>query len=123
MKFFSPQTSGRTKRIFAAALLFSIAAVGFYCYIWVKIIQKNQNIRVFLGEVEALNTEKEVFSSIKEKIAETAPLREKLDSYFIPKDGVVSFLNRIQALGAENRLEFKVDSVAIEDEAGPPENF
>lgn len=123
MIFFNLQTSSGTKKIFVTAVLFGLAIVGSYCYLWAKIIQKTQNIGVLLGEVEALNTEKEIFSAIKGRIEETVLVREKLNGYFIPKDGVVSFLNRIQALGSENRLEFKVDSVVIEDEAEAPDSF
>ena len=123
MRFFSLLTSGKTKKIFVIALFFSVAIVGAYCYLWVEIIQKNQNIGILLGEAEALNLEKEIFSSVKEKVAETMPMREKLTEFFIPKDGVVSFLNTVQTLGAGNKLEFKVGSVAIEDEAGVPDSF
>lgn len=124
MKFFSVKTfDNKTKKVFITALLFSFAIIGLYCYLWVKIIQKNQNIALLLGEVETLNMEKETFYSIKEKMSETAPLREKLTEFFIPKDGVVSFLNKIQSLGTENELEFKVDSVSIEDDASAPDSF
>lgn len=123
MRFFSLQTSDSTKKIFVAAIFSAIIIVGAYCYLWTKIIQKTRNVGVLLGEVEALNIEKEVFAAIKGRIEETVSVREKLAGFFIPKDGVVSFLNMIQALGAENKLEFRVDSVTIEDEAEAPETF
>ncbi|KKU68188.1 MAG: hypothetical protein UX89_C0006G0012 [Parcubacteria group bacterium GW2011_GWA2_47_16] len=123
MRFFNEQTSGGTKKIFVASILFSLAIVGAYCYLWVKIVQKTQNIGVLLGEVETLNTEREVFAAIKGRIEETVEVRDKLAGFFIPKDGVVAFLNGIQALGVENKLKFKVDSVVIEDEAEAPDSF
>ncbi len=104
-------------------LLASLFIMGLYCYLWFEIIQKNQDVAALLGEVEKLTVERESLTSTKEQIAETAPLRDKLARYFIPKDGVVSFLNGIQALGAENHLGFKVGSVAIEDEASAPDVF
>lgn len=112
-----------TKKVFIAVLFFSLVVIGSYCYLWVKIVQKNQNVGTLLGEVAALNAEKDLSSYVKERIVETTSMREKLAGYFIPKDGVVPFLNKIQALGAENNLEFKVDSVAIEDEVSAPDSF
>src|SRR3989338_323515 len=123
MRFFSLQTDSKTKKFFMAALLFSLFIVVLYCYFWVKILQKNEDVAVLLGEVEVLAAEKESLTSIKEKVAETEEARGKLSGFFISKDGVVSFLNKIQALGAENRLEFKVDSVEIEDEKSAPDIF
>ena len=123
MTFFNLQTSSGTKKIFVASVIFGLVTVGAYCYLWAKIIQKTQNIGVLLGEVEALNTEKEIFTVIKSRIEETVSVRDKLVGYFISKDGVVAFLNKIQALGLENKLEFKVDSVVIEDEAEAPDSF
>ncbi|MDO8482354.1 MAG: hypothetical protein Q7S86_00865 [bacterium] len=123
MRFLSEQTSGGTKKIFVTAILFSLAIVVAYCYLWTKIVQKTQNIGVLIGEVETLNTEREVFAATKDRIEETVSVRDKLAGFFIPKDGVVAFLNGVQALGVENKLEFKVDSVVIEDEADAPDSF
>lgn len=123
MRFFNLQTPSAIKKIFITAIFLAMIIIGAYCYLWTKIIQKTRNVAAILGEMEALNNEREVFASIKGRIEETVSVREKLVGFFIPKDGVVSFLNMIQALGVENKLEFKVDSVTIEDEADAPETF
>lgn len=116
MRLFNTQASGKTQKFFLAALISSIVITGLYCYLWVKIIYKNQEVAALRSDVAVLTADKEGLASIKDKITATASVREKLNNYYISKDGVVPFLNMIQNLGKESRLEFKVSSVAIKDE-------
>ena len=116
MKHFNLQSLAGTKKIFIVALFASILVTGSYCYLWFRIFEKNQAISELLFETETLTAAKENLATAKGRVEETAPTRDKMSDLFIPKDGVVAFLNKVQDLGAENNLKFKIESVTIEEE-------
>lgn len=66
--------------------------------------------------------EKRLLSSAKEKNLESAEKRAVLETRFIPRDGVVSFLNFIQGENFGERLKIKILSVVIEP-GSAGENF
>ena len=104
----------KTKKVFFTALFFSLAMLGLYFYGFSQIINENKSTAQLSADVERLTKEKDEQMMLKTTVAETELARKKLSSYFIPSDGLVPFLNRIQLLGEENGLELKVGSVVID---------
>lgn len=123
MKSFGIHVARKSQKVFLAALFFSLLVMGLYCYAFIKVFKKNEQIALLESQIKVRTEENNNLTSIKERIADTVSARAKLNSYFIPKDGVVPFLNGFESLAEENNLLLKVDSVAIEDEAAAPNLF
>lgn len=99
--------------IFCLAVIANVVIVSVYVYIFLQIKEKNQNIASLTDEIAVLSDRKKNLQSVKKIVSDTAVLHSQIDKYFIKKDGVVQFLNSIQALGVENNLSTKITSVAI----------
>jgi hypothetical protein len=105
--------SGKAKKVFFAALIFGLVSVGIYCYVFIKIFQENRLVAELNGQIEKLTAEKKDFIRLTEKVSETEAARDKIQSYFIPMDGMVGFLNGLQDIGKGNNLEIKINSVNV----------
>lgn len=101
-------------KIFLAALILNVILGGAYYFIYIKIQEKNHGLLQLFSDVQILTEKKEGLANVKEKIIETEDIRTKLDGYFISKDGVVNFLNSIQALGSKKGLALVVSSVSVD---------
>lgn len=123
MKSFGIHAARKSQKVFLGALFFSLLVMGLYAYAFTKVFKKNERIAFLEAQVKAQAEESDNLTSIKGRIADTASSRAKLDSYFISKDGVVTFLNKFESLAAENDLLLEVNTVAIEDEVTAPELF
>ncbi len=108
MKFF-----GKSRKIFYVALVVNLIVAGAYAFVFIKIRAANQRIVTLSGVIDSEAKKKDSLHSAKDIVASTVKEREKLDSYFIPKDGIVAFLNFLQSLGGENNLQIKIDNVNI----------
>ncbi len=118
--FFSQR---KISKIFWAVLCVNLVAAGIYSLIFIKIEQKTQASAELSTKIADLTLQKDTLQSIKKNISETSDLRNKIDSYFVSKDGMVDFLNLINDLGAENNLTSKVISVGIEPASMSPDTL
>lgn len=105
---------GKVLAVFLAAVALNIVAVSVYAFIFVQIRQKNADTAELSNNILAQMARQDILQATKERVAETTAEREKLDNYFIGKDGVVPFLNSLQALGNDNGLSVKLNMVDIE---------
>ena len=106
---------GTARNKFFTALVFAVAVIVAYSFLFFIILNENRVLASLVAKVDSEKTEKDALSSLKDRVEETEVGRGEITDYFIPKDGVVPFLNRIQALGEENFLNLKVSEVDIED--------
>lgn len=123
MKIFNITIAGKAWKIFFIASAFSIMLASVYLYALMNIEQKKQHTSELASDIEALAGQKENLKSVKKNVSETVAVRDELDNYFVPKDGVVKFLNLLQSLGNENHLALKVNSVGIEAAPLSPDIF
>ena len=114
MKTFNLKTVGKAWKVFCIALCFNLIVVSAYSYAFINIQQKNKHTSELLSESATLTAQKENQGATKENVSETVAVRNELDTYFIPQNGVVPFLNLLQSLGTENHLTLKVVSVGID---------
>ncbi len=113
MRNFNITISGKARRILFTALGLNLIAAGAYLYAFMGIQQKERYTAKLATDITTLAAQKENLKSAKKNVSETAAARDLLDGYFVPKDGVVKFLNLLQSLGTENHLLLKVTSVGI----------
>ncbi len=124
MKFFETKTSSSTTvKVFYLSVFWAIFIIVIYGFAFLKLVGQNERTSILVLDTENLTKEKVTLLTLKGQAVETTTARKKLADYFIPRDGVVTFLNNIQDLGRSNNVELKVDSVLVEDESGSPEQF
>lgn len=114
---------GKSQKVFFTVLCANLLMVSIYSYIFIEIRQKNQLIIETSSAIETLTAQKESLKSVEKTVSETSSLREKIDKYFIPKDGVVQFLDSIESLGAGNNLAIKIVSVSVDPSSVSPDIF
>lgn len=112
-----------TRKVFFLAIFWSVIITIVYSYLFFILFKKNESTAFLVAETENLAKERVTLLTLRGQAAETVTSREKLADYFIPKDGVVPFLNGIQDLGRSNNLELKVNSVTVKDEESSPDQF
>ena len=106
--------TGKAWKVFSIALCFNLIAVSLYLYALITIQQKSQDASTLTADIATLTAQKENLRSVQKNVADTFLVRNELDGYFIPQDGVVQFLNLLQSLGTEKHLTLKVTSVGID---------
>lgn len=99
--------------MFYTAVAAAAAIIAVYAYAFIGIVRENERTSALSDSVVAEEGQLANLQSEKDLVSTTAPERDKLDGYFVPKDGVVPFLNLLQSLGDENNLKLKVMSVDI----------
>jgi len=103
----------KAKKVFFSAITFSLIVVVLYCYVFIKILQENERVAGLNNSIETLTKDKDAIILLKKKVSETEVSRNKINNYFIPVDGMVSFLNELQSIGRENNLDTKINSVSV----------
>jgi len=114
MNLFGLKKIRKITAVFIIALAFNFAVLGLYVFVFLQIRQKNVNIAELSDAISRQIEQQDILRATKEKVAQTSAEREKLDQYFIDKDGVVPFLNSLQSLGVSNGLSVKLSAVTIE---------
>lgn len=105
--------SAKTIRLFAAAIVLSLAGISAYgAVVW--------NIKKNVSEAEELTlsitveAQKEAsIESIRNILRNTAVEREKIEGYFVSSDNIVDFLEKIELLGKKSGASLSFDSVDI----------
>lgn len=124
MKLFRAKTTiNTTRKIFYLSIAWAIIITATYVYAFLGLINQSEHTALLVGETENLTKEKVTLLTLRGQAVETTRARQELADYFIPKDGVVTFLNRIQDLGESGGVDLKVNSVLEEGEETSPEQF
>lgn len=115
-KDMSTQSIGRkSKELLVIAILFNIAAIGWYGFLFAKIKEKNEHLSDLTNQIDA-EIAKESAVDYKKNIAvETATLRGKLLSFTLAKEGAISFIELLEATGNEVGAHTSIKSVNTED--------
>ncbi|MCC6448310.1 MAG: hypothetical protein IT215_06470 [Chitinophagaceae bacterium] len=109
------KSDNKTNIILTLVVLSSIALLALCFIAWGAINNKNSEILVVS---EKINTElqKESSSDILKKVAkETEVNREKLNQYFVSKDDIVGFIERVEALAKSASLDVVISSVNLSE--------
>src|SRR3989344_1756990 len=123
MKLFKVQHIGKSYKVFLTALFANLLIMIVYGYIFVQVRHKNQNIADLTKAVVDLTKQKENLKSAKEVVSESVLLRDTISGYFIPRDGVVAFLNSMENMASRNYLELEVLSVSVAPARVSPDVF
>ena len=110
------QTIGRkSKELLTITILLNIAAIGWYGFLFAEIKAKNEQVSELMNQIEAEAGKESTLASEKALVAETVPLRDKLASYFVGKDGAVSFFEFLETTGNEVGVHVSIKSPSVSD--------
>lgn len=104
--------SSKSTTLLIAAILFNIAALSVYAFLWLGIKGANERASELGNDIVLAVREEQELKATKTLVFDTAPLREKLDGYFVPADGAVAFFESLESLGAEAGVSVSLESVS-----------
>lgn len=108
----------KNKGLLLVAVLFTIAAIGCYGFLFMEIKGKNERISELVNRIDSEASEENVLRSIKTMVAETAPMREELLKFTVGKDDAVSFIELLETVGRDAGVSVDIDSVTPAEIAG-----
>lgn len=112
----------KTKNIAIWLLVLNLVFVGTYWIFSRKIAENNNQLLSLAEELNIqLNREKQL-KSLKSIVAETEEDRKRLNSFFVSKEGIVSFISQIESIADLSGGSIEIDSVGVgpfEEEGAP----
>lgn len=106
--------TGKAAHIFFLTLALNCVVAVVYVYVLHDIRVRNEHVAELESLITAETDKKAGAKFIEDGLSASAENRAKISNQFVAKDGVVSFLNAVQALGVNNGVTIKVASVSIE---------
>lgn len=96
------------------AALCNVVALSVYGFLWWGIKSANEHASELGNEIESATKQEQEITAMKTLAADTAPLREKLDGYFMPSGGAVAFFESLESQGALVGVSVSLESVSVE---------
>lgn len=103
----------KTKKLFIVFTVLVLFALALYIFLFLHIAKEGRTISALKNDI-SVTTEKEgKLRSVQAVLRETEDERARLDDYFIAKDGVVSFIELIEAFGGISGAVIDVSTVDV----------
>jgi len=105
----------KTKNILIFLIILNLSAIGLY---WFLSSQINKNTEMVSNSASELNIQVAKEKQLKLSrniIDDTEADRNKLDSFFVSSDGIVSFIQEIENLADSAGLSIEIISVEVDD--------
>jgi len=112
-----------TKKIFFGALTFSIVSLGLYGLLFWEIRTKGQEISSLRVEADTDVKKDGTLRAAKASLVKNKELIERMDSYFISRDGVVAFIEELEKLGKDTGVLLSIGSVSAENDSKMKDDF
>jgi hypothetical protein len=105
----------RTHTVLILAVLLALGSLGMYAFLFK--VMEDTNTRIVALTTEASSHEQTILEaqSLRKVASEIGPSIEKVDSYYISKDGGVAFIEMIQELGRESGVVTEISSAKYVD--------
>ena len=91
----------------------AVAAVASWYFMFANIKGLNENISLLLERSRLEEKNVAAIRSIETVVNDSNSDIDKLNSYFIGKDGTVAFIESIESLGRKNAVAVSIDSVDV----------
>lgn len=105
----------KTKRNIVFMTIIVITAIVAYVVFFIGIKNKNENISLIVNKIDSFIEKETKLKSVKKIIEDTESTRRELDTYFVTDNGIVDFIENIEALAEEVEINAEVLSVDIND--------
>lgn len=110
--------SRKTKELLGIALLLSMAAIGWYAFLFTEVKAKNERISTLVNDIEANAAEEDIHNSIKVIAAQTTKQRKAVQNYSVAKEGAVPFIELLERMGKDIGVSVDIASVRETEIAG-----
>lgn len=104
----------KTRNIFIFSILFLLLSILVYGTLFFMIRVETMKVSGLRDDIDLVLRQEQQLKSSQYIIADTEELRDELNSYFIHKNGVVDFLEKIERFGDDSSVLVEVTSVDIE---------
>ena len=88
---------------------------GIYSALFIVIKNKNNQVSALQNQVDIEVRKDQRLNSTKQLIEDLGEELEQIDAYFVPVDGVVDFLENLEALGSVASVSVDVNSVSVNE--------
>jgi hypothetical protein len=104
--------SKKTKIILLISLILFVGVTTFFVFVHIK-IREVKSESVLIGQ-RIIENRRSVatFDSLKKNISDIEASSEKIDSFFIKKDEVVSFLDTLESLASTTNTKISIQTVS-----------
>jgi len=107
-----------TKTLFVISLGFLIVVIVVYGLLFRAMQKSNERIVKYKQEIVQSENRELHQKSLVALVEDIGPSVEKLDSYYVSADGVVSFIEMLEKLGTSSGVAVSIDSVMVGDQGG-----
>lgn len=112
-----------TKKVFFVAVALAVASLALYGFLFWEIKTKTEEAVKIQEDADKDVKREEGLHLAKVSLAKNKEAIEKIDSYFIARDGVVSFIEELESLGKETGVILSIGSVSAEADPKVKDDF
>src|ERR1035437_10822230 len=112
-----------TKKILELVIVLNILVFGAYCFLFWNIQNKEAQAGVLATEASQNATKDTALRSIKSSLTQNKGFITQIDTYFIPSDGAVTFINMLETLGKQSGVKMSIDSVNVTQDPALAKDF
>jgi len=102
-----------SRNSFIVALLAALIGIGFFVYLYISIDGMMTEASYLRGDRTAADTKSSTISGAEKMLVDTAAKRKTLDSYFVPVDGSVDFIDYLESLGKKANTTFSIQNIDV----------
>jgi Tfp pilus assembly protein PilO len=111
------------KKMFITTLVLNAIALAAYGFLFFSIKDKNETVSSILSGADKDIQQDEFLRMAKFSLMDNRENIEKLDSYFVPRDGVPDFIEFIEQLGRDSGISLSIGVVAVEPDTRNKDDF
>jgi len=100
-----------SKKILTILTLISVSVASLYGFVYWSMYKDSKNVALLITQSSTDFEKNERIRLAKIELAKNDDFISKIDSYFIPKDGVVTFINEIENLGKSANVSTTISSI------------
>ena len=113
----------KTKKTLIICIILNLIVWGGYGFVFWKIRSQNKHISTLLNEAEQDVKKDESLRLIKASLGENKDFLSHINSYFIPNEGVVGFIDTLESYGKQIGVDVTIGSVSVEPDSQNKEDF
>ncbi len=104
----------RIKKIFILCVIMNVVVFGVYTFLFLDIKAKNEKVYDLLSEADRDIKKDETLRAVKYSLSENKNFISQIDSFFVPQDGVVSFIDTLERLELNSGIDLGISYVSVE---------
>lgn len=112
-----------THKILIVAVFFAFISLSLYGFLFWQVKSENEKASTLLQEAEQDIEKEKTLRAAKISLEKNETLIKAIDTYFIPRDGVVPFIEELEKLGKDSGVMLSVGAVSTEVDPKVKDDF